>query len=237
MQDPASTFLRLTSYPTALENINDNSDKSGVSYPATKLISPNLVKASLNNSNLYLQYSDSTLPSSPTTSFASTSHENASTTAKVFNLNGPNSKVLAGEQSIRHFPSIKLNKSNYNLSTKFNTVTSNLSAGSVINSIDSPYRSVISDATGYVDKSLVNKVLSGRSFTSDALPSVHSSLPESKSLLNYDSTTENSKYFSPTKNGSVRTFMRAKNSTVSQVLEGSREKTPRVINTAYWSTF
>ena len=237
LQDPASTFLRLTSYPTALENINDNSDKSGVSYPATKLISPNLVKASLNNSNLYLQYSDSTLPSSPTTSFASTSHENASTTAKVFNLNGPNSKVLAGEQSIRHFPSIKLNKSNYNLSTKFNTVTSNLSAGSVINSIDSPYRSVISDATGYVDKSLVNKVLSGRSFTSDALPSVHSSLPESKSLLNYDSTTENSKYFSPTKNGSVRTFMRAKNSTVSQVLEGSREKTPRVINTAYWSTF
>ncbi len=127
---PTSTSLtKLVAYPSLLSNINDNSDKAGLSYPTTKLTSPNVVNGEFRNSDLASQQSQSTDSSSVTSNYNSLTRDNSSTSAKVFNLSGPNSKVLLGDQSIRAHVQLSPSKSNYNLSAGLNTLTSNTQFG------------------------------------------------------------------------------------------------------------
>jgi len=72
---------------------------------------------------------------------------------------------------------------------------------------------------------------------SGSYPAVQSSLPSGSNSLNYDATTSStsSTYYTPS--GDLETKISSKKSAVGDVFVGSREKTPRAINTAYWSTF
>jgi len=125
-----SALLRLSSYPTLLDNINDNSDKEGLAYPATKITSPSLVSGQHNNPDITFARGNVMESSSAVTDYPTTTRSNTSTSAKLYNLNGPNSKILLGDQSIRAYPDLKPNKSNYNFSTKTNTLNSNIAFAS-----------------------------------------------------------------------------------------------------------
>lgn len=228
---------RLLNYPSLLDHLNDDSDKSGLDYPATKLSSASLDFGKLNNSEtVFSRASSSDFTSSTSTSpelFAGNYQQNS----RAFNLMGPNSKVLAGDQSIRHFPDTQPSKANLNLSSGVNTVSSNLNSAVRLNQTVTPYDGAVSSLSDYSDYSQSNSLLSARSFASEPLPAVISSSARSNSSLEYDSTTHRSAGVQYSTTGDLVNVSQSKKTAVGDVFSGSREKTPASINTAYWSTF
>ena len=233
----SAPLYNLLSYPTMLSNINDNSDKSGLSYPATKLSSSGLVKANFNNQATSFNRSQLTDTSSSTSNFGSLTRDNNSTTSKVFNLNGPNSKVLLGDQSIRAHVPFSLNKSNYNLSSSVNPALSNSIFLNKVGRQGSTFQNVLSSQSSYADYALAGNLASSRSFLTGSYPAVQSSLPSGSNSLNYDATTAVTDKVSYSPDGQFEDLRASQKSSVGDVFVGSREKTPRAINTAYWSTF
>lgn len=233
-------LTRLSQYPSLLENINDDSDKEGLAYPSTKLISPNVVSASLQNRGMSFSQTTLSETSSMTTNRASLSALNESSTAKLFNLSGPNSKVLLGDQSIRNLPDISPNKSNLNLSTEVNTLTSNINFSRKSNRPLTPFSSAVASQVGHPDYTLLNNVSSSRSLMSSSHPAVLSSSVRGSNSLDYDNSVSEEKsstysYTDPlvlagNKTTELTTY---RNSPVGEAFVGSREKTPRAINTAY----
>ena len=232
-----SSLTKLVAYPSLLSNINDNSDKAGLSYPITKLTSPNVVSGEFQNSGLTLQQAQSADSSSVTSDYSSLTRGNSSTSAKVFNLSGPNSKVLLGDQSIRSHVNLSPSKSNYNLSAGLNTLTSNAQFGSRFGQQGNSFSNALASESDYADYSLTNNLASSRSFLSESHPAVLSSLPSGSNSLNYDSTTATTGTTSYTADGELQESSKRSKSSVGDVFVGSREKTPRAVNTAYWSTF
>jgi hypothetical protein len=113
--------------------------------------------------------------SSTTTSPDALTRSNHSTNSKVFNLSGPNSKVLLADQSVRSHPDLVPSKSNYNLSSQVNTVSSNANISKTLNTISNPYSTSTHALTNYVDHQLLNNVASSRSFLSESHSPVNSS--------------------------------------------------------------
>jgi hypothetical protein len=224
-------------YPTALSYLNDDSDNSGLGYPAFKVSSPSLLNLILRNTlSTFLQGSNDDL-SSGTEDYSSQTLYNVSENLKLFNLVGPNSKILLGDQSVRNFPDLLPNKSNINLSNGFNPITSNLSFESKLNRDSTPYNLAVNTSLGYPDFTLTSNLSSTRSFNSITNPAVHTTTHPNLSSLNYDTNTNTaSETFYTHPKGFVSKSTKA-NSAVSDLFVGSREKTPRSINTAYWSSF
>ena len=232
----SSNITTLSRYPSLIENINDDSDKSGLAYPAGKLVAPNSVSASFTNKELV--YSQSTLAetSSTTVNMGNILVENNSTTSKLFNRNGPNSKVLLGDQSIRSLPKLTPTKSNLNLSSGVNTVVSNLHFSDRSNRPTTPFTNGTASSVNQIDYTLFNRISSARSFLPTSHPAVLSSSVNESNSLGYDSTASvTRKVTSSTSNVIEETSF--KNVAVGEAFVGSREKTPRSMNTAYWSTF
>ena len=234
---PTTVQSKLLHYPNHIGNVNDNSDKDGLSYPIFKLSSPAFGKGKFLNSNA--TYSSTSLDQSLSTTNSNTdlTRTNTSSNSKVFNISGPNSKVLLGDQSIRSLPSVTSTKSNYNLSGATNTIASNLSAESRLNQDLNGYSASLDTATNFIDKVQFNNIASGRSFLSGSYPAVQSSLPEASNSLGYDSTRSTVKSSHYTPSGELLDLTASKKTPSGDVFIGSREKTPRAINTAYWSTF
>lgn len=230
----ASPLGLLLSYPAALTALNDNSDKAGLSYTATKLSSKNISNAVLNNADLQGLTNDVT---SRHSSYVSENVTNENVNPRVFNLSGPNSKVLLGDQSIRNLPDVTPSKSNLNLSESTNPVASVLGLADATNQNLSPYSGVVQSRTDFVDTSLVNNIASSRSFTALPHPAVQSSLPTGAQSLEYDSSTARTEARSFSSKGEFVVQHKSKRGPVGDVFVGSREKTPKSINTAYWSTF
>ena len=235
---------RLSQYPSLLENINDNSDKSGLSYPSTKLLSPNVVVASLQNNEMTFSQSTLLETGSVTSNHSDLSVSNTSSTSKLFNLNGPNSKVLLGDQSIRSMPYLTPNKSNLNLSTEVNALTSNINFSNRSNRPLTPFSSAVASQVGHPDYTLFNNVSSARSLVSSSHPAVLSSSTRGSNSLDYDNSVSEEKsstysYNDPAilKGNKIMELTTIKKLPVAEAFVGSREKTPRSINTAYWSTF
>ena len=229
----SSSLTKLVAYPSLLSNINDNSDKAGLSYPITKLTSPNVVSGDFRNSEITSQQAQSTDSSSVTGNYNSLTRDNSSTSTKVFNLSGPNSKVLLGDQSIRAHGQLSPNKSNYNLSSGLNTLTSNAQLGARSGQQGNGFQNALAAESNYADYSLTNNLASSRSFLSESHPAVMSSLPSGSNSLNYDSTTAVTGSTSYTVNGELEESSRVSKSSVGDVFVGSREKTPRAVNTSY----
>lgn len=229
----SSAEAKLTNYPTLLENINDNSDKAGLSYPITKLSSPTIVKGNLLNSNSSYNSFNTDSSSSLVGNTVASSRENLSTSSKVYNLSGPNSKVLLEEQSIRSHADLAPSKSNYNLSSNVNSVLSNSVFSKSQNRLANPF-TLSSDAqNSYADYQLFNNIASSRSLLSESHSPVNSSNPLLSDSLEYDSTKSITPVANYTPAGGFDDHSTVKKSTVGEVFIGSREKTPKSINTAY----
>ena len=232
-----SGLTKLFSYPTLLNHINDNSDKDGLGYPALQVASSKTVNGTFGNANLLFSQSSLDSVTSSTSSHQSLTSGNATSNPRLFNLSGPNSKVLLGEQSIRSLPDLTPSKSNLNLSSGVNPVSSNLALAERVNRATTPFSNATSHSTGYADYSLVNKAANAQSFSATPHPAVLSSSPLAANSLDYDSGLSRSKTTEYSKTGLLSQTSAAKKSPVGDVFVGSREKTPRSLNTAYWDTF
>jgi hypothetical protein len=177
--------------------------------------------------------STSNSPSSVTLSPENLTRSNQSSNSKVFNLSGPNSKVLLNDQSIRSHVDLSPSKSNYNLSSKVNTIASNANFSTRSGRSTNPFTTSSHALTNYVDYQLFNKISSSRSFISDSHSPVTSSNPALSNSLDYDSNRIITKSIEFDEKGNLEDSFTSKKSKVGDVFVGSREKTPKAINTAY----
>jgi len=177
---------RLHNYSSTVTGLNDNSDKAGLSQPSTKATSLSTKVGDLNNNSLSFNMNALDTNSSITTNYNDINRNNYSTTVKEFNLNGPNSKVLANDQSIRSFPALSPNKANLNLSSTTNTLDSNLNLLNKSNKVVTPVTVVTDLESGNVDYETFNKLSSNRSFMPASHPAVMSSSNLEKDSLGYD---------------------------------------------------
>lgn len=233
----SSSWTKLSEYPTLLENVNDNSDKSGLSYSATKVSSPALVSGDTLNTTTTFGKNISNESTSATANYADLSRSNSSSSSKAYNLSGPNSKILLSDQSIRAYPDVVPGKSNYNLSSDVNPVLANLNLASKLNKSETPFSAAVDSRVNYIDQQQFNKLASTRSLLSESHPAVISADSRFNDTLSYDSTSSVTNQVSYTPKGTLMDTTSVKKGAVGDVLVGSREKTPRSINTAYWSTF
>jgi len=228
-----SNQLKVYSYPSLLENVNDNSDKSGLQFPNSKLASKSLPSGSMQNATLGFNNSNLETNSSGTSSYTDATIENNSNSAKAYNLVGPNSKILLADQSIRAYPDLTPSKSNYNLSSNVNTALSNNALDARLNRSVSPFTTSLSMSTNYADQEQVNKLASSRSFISESHTPILSSNPNLNDSLQYDASTRSTRSVNYNTNGNLNDTLLQEKAPVGEVFIGSREKTPSSINTAY----
>ena len=177
---------KLTTYSSTISSLNDNSDKAGLAQPSAKVTSQNATNGVLNNNSIVFRASSLDENSSVTADYNSLNRNNQSTTTKEFNLSGPNSKVLANDQSIRNFSGLTPNKSHLNLSSSTNTLQSNINLTDRVNKPMSPVSIAADFESGNVDYDLFNKLGSNRSFIAASHPSVLSSNNLERNSLSYD---------------------------------------------------
>jgi len=161
------------------------------------------------------------------------SRSNSSSSSKAYNLSGPNSKILLSDQSIRAYPDVVPGKSNYNLSSDVNPVLANLNLASKLNKSETPFSAAVDSRVNYIDQQQFNKLASTRSLLSESHPAVISADSRFNDTLSYDSTSSVTNQVSYTPKGTLMDTTSVKKGAVGDVLVGSREKTPRSINTAY----
>lgn len=232
-----STLTNIMNYPSFVSSLNDNSDKAGIAYPATKLSSKGVNSLKFVNPNLVFSQGNLDYTSSLSLNSKLQTVLNKSSNPRVFNINGPNSKVLLGEQSIRNLPDLNANKSNFTISTDRNTSASNVANLNRLNRSPSVYSNALDSRTSYANLSTVTSLASARSFIADSHPAVLSSSLEYSNSLNYDSTSSTTKGLSYGVDGTLESSSTLKKGSVGEVFVGSREKTPKAVNSAYWSTF
>lgn len=125
------------------------------------------------------------------------------------------------------------NQANFNLSYNTNTISSNISFSHLANTPLTPFDSAGELRTSFIDKSLSPSLLSPRSFISVSHPAVLSSTLPSTNSLDYDSTTTAQRNQNVFEGDQLTHKINLKQTPVSDVFIGSREKTPRAINSAY----
>ena len=225
--------LPLHTHPSWESNFNDNSDQKGLQYPISKVANSSLTSAQLTSTNSAYAQINSQDALSSTDQLVSTDRANLSSNARVLNISGPNSKVLAGDQSVRVLPELSGSKSNFNLSGGVNTLESNSAVSNRLNSPNSPFTSAVDYNAGFPDKVLVSKLENAQSLNVDGLPPVLSSDPSNSNSLEYDSLTSVNQTTTFLPDGTLATSKYTKSAAVGEAFVGSREKTPRAINTSY----
>ena len=233
-----STASRLSNYPTLPSSVDDNSDKDNLAHLQTQLASPKIYPSLLRNNNTSFSTLTPFDTSSTTTPFAELTLLNKSTNSRTFSLNGPNSRVLLNDQSSRNVPTSSLRVADLNLSVGRNALTSNLNLTERANRFVSPFYSAVHEESGYVDVPLSSKSFSIETLSHTPHPAVVSTSSTGSNSLSYDSTFSKGvqSHYAPLNTLITRTTTNRK-SQVGDVFIGSREKTPKSINTAYWDTF
>ena len=223
-----------TNYPTLIESFDDNSDKEKMNCPTLSLSTRNLVLGGRRNGNLVFSQQDAYDTNSLTSDYADITLLNTSTNSRLLNINGPNSKVLLNDQSIRNIPTQNLNQAHLNFSLGVNTMSSNFQLAERVHKAVTPYSNASVSESGYQDKALTSHALSTQTYTSLSHPAVPSSNPALTNPLSYDSHiayTEKNIY---NKMGRLTQGPGTnRKPVVGDVFIGSREKTPKSINTAY----
>ena len=234
----AQPSSKLSSYPTSLGHLNDNSDKDGLAYPSLQLSNSKLQSAVWKNSDLLFTQNNLDSLTSTTAPYSNLTQTNESSNSRVFNLSGPNSKVQLNDQSIRNLPTTNLTKANLNFSADVNTTASNLVWAERTNTATTPYSQACSMSAGCVDNALTAHATSTQSLSHTPHPAVLTSSPLGSNSLSYDSSATQTHQTAYAKEGTLNdTTQINRKSPVGDVFIGSREKTPRSINTAYWDTF
>ena len=229
---------QFSDYPTLLESFDDNSDKDKLGSPSLILNTRNLFLGGRRNTNLMFSQGISDQVTSATSNYVDLTLQNTSKNSRLLNINGPNSKVLLNDQSTRNLPTPNLNQSNLNFSLGVNPVSSNFQLTERVHKAVTPYSNASSAESGYLDNVLTSRALSTQTYTSSSHPAVLSSNPAHSNSLSYDSSIARTEKNIYNKAGLlVQGSSVNRKSLVGDVFIGSREKTPKSINTAYWDTF
>jgi len=225
-------------FPAFVESFNDNSDKDKLTHPTLAPITTSLVVGGRKNLLALSTGADLAYIPSVTTPNPNSTLLNNSYNPRNLNINGPNSKVLLNDQSIRNLPTTKLTHSHLNFSLGFNSVASNFNLAERLNEAGSPYSNTTSLLTGGLDKSVAYAALTTQTHTSTPHSAVISSNSTHSNLLSYDSGVSQSTLNAYNKDGILtQGYNLSRKSPVGDVFIGSREKTPRSINTSYWDTY
>ena len=233
-----SSGRQLVDFPTLLDSIDDNSDKEKLLYPSLQLHSKSFLTNIRRNSASLFSQLNLMHPSSTSEFYPNTTLLNSSSNPRVMNINGPNSKVLLNDQSSRNLPTSSLSQSNLNFSLGVNSVSSTLQLTERVNRAVTPYLNACSIESGLTDQPLTTRALGSQVYTATAHPAVQTSSPYGQNSLSYDTPVSKQLNRNYSDNGTlIQGFSRNRASSVGEVFIGSREKTPKSVNTAYWDTF
>ena len=92
-------------------------------------------------------------------------------------------------------------------------------------------------STGYADSSQTSRVLGATTVATTLFPAVLSSNPTRAAGLDYDTTLGSSNTLLTDSAGVENRFITSKFSPASDAMTGPRDKAPKSLNAAYWSTF
>lgn len=232
-----ATFTRVLLYPTFTHQFNNDSDKPLLSNPLLKwnsTLSSNFNYTQSGTSFASLQINDmNSYSTSPLTNFLVSDI----TSPRQFNVNGPNSKVLLGDQSLRSsLPSVP-QVSNLNLATSMNSAHENFKFHDLKNRSFNIFSGSLLNENNYTDYQLFNTLVSTTSFNVNSQPAVHSLSAQSLNSLEHDTTSSYLSILQYTGNRGLTQTEQKLEGLTGDLFVGSREKTPRSLNTSYWSTF
>ena len=212
--------------------VNTNSDKEGLSHPSLKVLplSSSAITKSPALTNLALG-AYSTNPEL----ISGLASEDVSL-PKFFNVSGPNSKVLAGDQTIRNFSPVGASSLNLNFAHAANALTSNSQISGALNHSINPANSITSSRSDHVDASSAQKLLSSQTFVDQSHPPVMGARGSSHGL-GFDSAAVNYSKTYLSGEGILEKGTGSGNIKVPEAYVGSRERSPKFLNSAYWSTF
>lgn len=226
-------FTRLNEYPSFTSYLNDNSDKNGLRYPIFKLLNFDIVSGTfLNNRLTYLKSAPLNLYSF-SQKYSDSEKYNLSSSSKHINSNNFNSKILLGDQSVRNLPNLIPVKSNLNFSKANNTIVSNFIHLNSLNDLLTPLNHAYEVKTHYLDQTLFNTLGSSRSFISSSYPAVLSSSSLESNSLNYDSSKSFSRSLKSSSSNLLTSSVVSNEASTGDVFIGSREKTPKAVNSTY----
>lgn len=155
------------------------------------------------------------------------------TSSLQFNVNGPNSKILLGDQALRSTLPALPQTSNLNLASSMNSLNENKNFYSAKNRPFNIFLGSLLNENHYVDYRFANNLLTGQSFNANPHPAIQSLSSHSLNSLDHDTT---SSYLSVVNYNASKGLIHTKHrnsSLVSDLFVGSREKTPRSLNTSY----
>jgi hypothetical protein len=149
-------------------------------------------------------------------------------------LSGPNSKVLLNDQSIRNIPTETLTNHHLNFSFSGNEFASNLGLSDFMHQPLTPYLYSSTANIGFIDKPLALNSLTTSSYSEIPHPPLLTINPAAYNPLSYDTTWSKSLSKSYGKVGTLQVETSTlRHSTVGEVFIGSREKTPKSVNSTY----
>jgi hypothetical protein len=226
-------FLRVLLYPNSVTQLNNDSDKNILQNPLLKLVSCESLK---------LNYTEVSKPFGVLQSQSMTSYSSPNTTklcaiatpsSRQFNLNGPNSKVLLGEQSIRSSLPKLPQTPDLNLAPAMNSLIGNQNFHTVLNRPFNTFSGLLLSENNYVDYAYFNNLVTSHPFNSSAQSAVHSLNTESLNSLEHDTTSSKSTDIGYTDNQGLTLKQKHTSAGVGDLFVGSREKTPKSLNMSY----
>ena len=227
------TFFKRLLYPSFEHQINNNSDKIKLKTPILKQTSNVSLNIHYSQANVAFAARQTDMNTSFSTPNFMTSVLSDTSISRQFDINGPNSKVLLEDQSIRiTLPSIT-STSNLNIISCSNEMLENTNFYSLRNKAFNIFSGTMLRENRYVNYTLFNNLLTAQSFNQSSFPAIQSLNTFSLNSLEHD-TTNNYQSFSiyrPMK-GLTLQLKKTKGST-NDLFIGSREKTPRALNTTY----
>lgn len=232
-----TTLTRELLYPSFKLQFNNDSDKPALNNPLVKwnsALSLNLNYTQPSLAFVLLQANDMTSYASSTfTNFLASD----TLTPRQFDINGPNSKVLLGDQSLRSsLPSVP-QVSNLNLAASMNTSHENFKFHDSKNRPFNIFLGSLLNENKYVDYRLFSTLASSSSFNVTAQPAIHSLSARSLNSLEHDTTSSYLSVLQYVANQGLAQLDQKTEGLAGDLFVGSREKTPRALNTSYWSTF
>lgn len=152
-------------------------------------------------------------------------------------------KVLLTEQSPRYYTNLKPFKGNLNLSGSPSLIDSNSSLNNNSTPTFTPMVSYLNGGVNQLNSILVYKILTNSFYDMSNTSSILSSKPEANvydhaDISNKVSLLSSIDDSSKTKNllSYKKTILRQRTS-VTNLLTGSRERAPQILNSAYWSLY
>ena len=226
-------FLKLLYFSSATLEINGDSDKNTINYPIYKLLNLNIGTTKLYEWDSFrnLMFLDTRGSKSVKTVLG----PKMLGSKKIFSSVSNNNKILLSDQSVRQYDKIKPTTSHYNLSDGTNTLTSNLFYLNKLKPSTTLLTNFFSTKSNYSDLAVVGNTLSNRYYVADnKFPNL--STNPYVNILDHNNMESKNIITSSLRNiAESKIFVKQLDSV--DLLQGSREKSPESINSAYWSFF